>query len=327
MTNLINSKPDQKIILNILKYYNGNEETLEEIAGEGMNFIYGFKQKNRDCILRICTHKSHKKDQVLAELNWIEYLSDCGISVSKPIYTVDGNKVLTIDYQGHKLVIVAFEKAHGRHIEFEDWTTDFIEQLGTITGNIHKYSKNYIEESTETKRFNWKNSLFIEILNKSIPKTEVKLWERINSVIMEIEKLSVDKNSYGMVHGDIHVGNFFIGDNITLFDFDTCEYNYFIYDIAVAIFYSVLFIDPDQGNESGRAKDFLIPFKKGYLKSNNLDETWFNKINLFLKLREYILYALLITYHDDLDNLPFFLKIFMENRKEKIEQDQPYIKL
>lgn len=326
MTNLINSKPDQKLLFKILKSYNGIEETLEQIPGESMNYIYEFKQKSRDCILRISKHKSMGKDQVLAELNWIEYLSDSGISVSKPIKTVDGNKLLTIEYEGDELVIVAYEKATGRHIEFEDWTSDLIENLGSLTGNIHKKSKDYIKESTAAKRFNWKNSLFFEILNQSIPKTEVKLWERINSVIMEIDSLPVDETSYGMVHGDIHVGNFFIGDDITLFDFDACEYNYFIYDIAVAVFYSVLFIDPDQGNESGRGMDFLTTFKKGYMKNNNLDESWFNKINLFLKLREYILYALISTY-DDLDNLPFFLEIFMDKRKEKIEQDQPYIKL
>lgn len=323
MNNLINSKPNIETLNYVLNEFNGLKNSLKEITSESMNFIYEFKQKDKECILRISKHKLLEERQILAELNWINYLSKNDISVCSPILTTSGKQLLKVDSNDDQLLIVAFEKATGRHIEYEDWTVGLMKKMGIIVGDIHKLSTTY-SVNNGIKRFDWKNSIYFKILTNTIPKSENIIWERINALIDELEQLPRDSSNFGMVHADINVGNFFINDDITLFDFDGCEYNWYIYDIAVAVFYSVLFIDPDQRNEADRAKLFLRNFKEGYEERFHLDQNWFNNINLFLRLREYILYALVNSY-DDLENLPYFLEIFMQNRKEKIEKEEPYI--
>ena len=53
-----------------------------------------------------------------------------------------------------------------------------------------------------------------------------------------LDSLPKDDDCYGLIHADIHQGNFFVdeNDNITIFDFDDCHYHWFAYDLAVPLF-------------------------------------------------------------------------------------------
>ncbi|WP_369011133.1 phosphotransferase [Paenibacillus sp. MER TA 81-3] len=49
-----------------------------------------------------------------------------------------------------------------------------------------------------------------------------------------LKYLKQDKESYGLIHGDIKVGNFMVNHNvITMFDFDECQYSWCVKDIAI----------------------------------------------------------------------------------------------
>jgi len=102
--------------------------------------------------------------------------------------------------------------------------------------------------------------------------------------------LPKDRAGYGLIHQDAHGGNFFIKDGaITLFDFDDCMYGWFIYDIAMVLFYAAL------GKEDMAAftKTFMGDFLQGYAQENMLDPPWLPEIPHFLKLREIDLYAII----------------------------------
>lgn len=161
----INSRPTKDDLSRAVSRFGGNSNSLQEIDSDSMNYIYEFKKGETDCILRVSKYKELEANQVLSELDWISYLSGNGISVSDPIITNNGKKIIKKVSNGDSLLIVAFEKAKGRHIEYEEWNREFIKELGKLVGDIHKLSSKYKVDGSK-KRFNWKESLYFKNINR-----------------------------------------------------------------------------------------------------------------------------------------------------------------
>ncbi|MDO9027186.1 MAG: hypothetical protein Q7U87_04820, partial [bacterium] len=72
-------------------------------------------------------------------------------------------------------------------------------------------------------------------------------------------------------------------------------------------------------------KGLLPHFLEGYAQENRLDPKWLKEIPLFLKIREIDLYGAIHRSFDvnNIDNP--WVAGFMKGRKEKIEQDVPYL--
>ncbi len=98
-------------------------------------------------------------------------------------------------------------------------------------------------------------------------------------------------------------------------------YGWFIYDIAMVLFYAAL------GKEDMAAftKTFMGDFLQGYAQENMLDPPWLPEIPHFLKLREIDLYAI-IHRSFDVENIddPWCAR-YMAGCKEKIEENVPFI--
>jgi len=78
----------------------------------------------------------------------------------------------------------------------------------------------------------------------------------------------------------------------------------------------------DQANFT---REFMTNFLLGYRQENDFDDGWLKEIPSFLKLREIDLYAV-IHRSFDVDNLDDpWVANFMRNRKERIEEDVPFL--
>ncbi len=135
--------------------------------------------------------------------------------------------------------------------------------------------------------------------------------------INEILALPRDNGGFGLCHSDFHSGNFFVTDEgqITLFDFDDCQYAWYIYDIAMALFYAIS-MDCQSAEELEAAQTFLTNFLSGYRQEFSLDPVWLQQIPLFLKLREIDLY-IIIHRSMDMNNLDTWCARYMDHRREK----------
>jgi Ser/Thr protein kinase RdoA (MazF antagonist) len=136
--------------------------------------------------------------------------------------------------------------------------------------------------------------------------------------------LPKDRNSYGLIHGDAHPWNLLLHKgNIILTDFDFCEYNWFVSDIAVALFYALM--APIEGMDKiSFARCFMENFMSGYGKANNIEAYWMKQIATFLRLRMASKYVL--HYQEwRSDNMSERRNVAFMEWKYKIENDIPYI--
>jgi Ser/Thr protein kinase RdoA (MazF antagonist) len=286
------------------------------------SFMYEFyRPGDGEFILRVGHSRRRNPEMIAGEVDWINYLAQGGANVSRAILSTKGNLVEPIDDgEGEQFLATAFIKARGGPSWEAELPPNFTEHYGSVLGRIHRLTKDYVPAQAAWRRPEWDSPGNLELADW-LPASETVALQKFQDLMGFFEDLPKDRESYGLIHQDAHAGNFFVHEGqITLFDFDDCVYGWFIYDIAMVFFYELM------GHESDPAhiQKFTSAFLRGYSLENKLDPRWLAALPYFLKLREIDLYAL-IHRSFDLDSLDPWCARYMAGRKEKIENEVPYI--
>ncbi|QVK20579.1 phosphotransferase [Mycoplasmatota bacterium] len=299
--------------------YGFDMTTLEEVGGFE-NLIYSFKKNENKFILRISHSDHHNLYDLNAELEFIQFLKDNNAKVVTPIKSEKGNLVEMLGEKEPTFLATAFKFAKGRAPRREDATKEFFTEYGRVLAEMHKITKRFIPKN---RRIEWYEDVLIKDACSYLPENS-KVCSIFNELLNELHELPKDKESYGLIHTDMHMGNFFINDELEfeVFDFDDSAYKWFISDIAIVLFYSIWF-NPD---DLERADFVMKHFMKGYNQVNKLDDSWFSKLNLFLKFRRIILY-IVIHRSFDINNLPDWADRYIKLHEENILSDSPFIAL
>lgn len=109
-------------------------------------------------------------------------------------------------------------------------------------------------------------------------------------------------------------------NKITLFDFDECQYSWYVEDIAIQLFYMVYVVLDDSIQErNNQARRFLQYFLKGYERHTSIDSESLHDIGLFLRLREFIVYIGMYRSFD-LSNLDDWTSKYLQESKARLEK-------
>jgi amicoumacin kinase len=321
MDQLIKDRYNETILQEAMRRYGITNSQIHSLDAFE-SFIYEFERGSHAYILRIAHSLRRNESLVLGEVDWINYLAEGGVSVARAILSASGKLVEVIEDQwGGAFLVTAFVKARGQ-APWDLWTPKLYESYGEMIGRIHTLSKSYQPKQIAWKRPDWNDALF-EFVERYLPDSESIAKKKYTDICQHVNTLAKDRESYGLTHQDAHGNNLFVDERgqITLFDFDECAYNWFINDIAVALFYIV------QDAEDWRAftEEFMLHFLRGYIQACSLDFAWLKEIPNFLKIREIELYA--VMHRDfDVNNIEDeWCARFMHNRKSRIENDVPYI--
>jgi len=319
----IREQYNEKIFIEIISKYGFKKENVKLLDGFE-SFIYECVQDEYEYILRIShTGLRRTKEQILAEVDYINYMSDNGVPAARAIPSPKGNMLETAE-SNPLFVGVLFEKAKGHPPKREFWQPPFIEKYGQITGRMHQLTKLYNPISPVHRRTDGMADLegFAE---KFLPQEETDVILEWNDMLKHLHSLPKGKDEYGLIHQDLHGGNFFVDDNgnMTIFDFDDSQYFWFSHDIAMTLFYVVPH-NCVKKEDLDNARLFMKYFLTGYRRENNLEHRWIQEIPTFLRLREMDLY-IAIHRSMDLNDLDPWCASFMNNRKEKILGRVPYV--
>lgn len=317
---------NEDILASACSKFNMDGGSIKKVGGFE-NYVYGYTLDNKEYVLRL-THSSHRSiDMVQGELDWVHYLSNNHSAVCMPIYSKNHQLAEVIPItEDNYFIATSFEKSQGRHIQAKDANDSLFRTWGKAIGKMHQLTKNYKPQSTATTRPAWHEEKLFSNCREYLPEGHEIIADKLEDMIHKIKSLPQDKDGYGLIHTDIHSGNFFINNGeITVFDFDDCSYMYFISDIAIALFYCLLRPDTPE-NRLAFANRFLKAFLEGYREENQLDDYWIQLLPDFLKLRELELYV--VVYRScDMNNPGPWEENYMRNRKESIENDIPFLGL
>ena len=316
--------------------FNLKKEALQAFkAYEGCaNLVYACQHQGQPVILRVSYRQERSHSQILAELNYIRYLAENGVRVSKPIRSVGGNILEELKIEGITFYLVCFTKGRGSRVPDNNYRyrqdapiEEYFQNWGAMLGRMHSLSQRYQNQDPKITRPDWfqLHSQKLDI-NAQIPDRYSIVKRQINRLLDEIHTLPKDPHSYGLIHGDFNDGNFTVdysNGDMTVFDFDDSCYFWFVYELASAWEGGIgraMFKDLP-----GRLKfmeHYMNEVLLGYNKWNALSDDWLERIPLFIKLiqvEEFLHYA---QYIDDDDaetqaHLRYLIAC--------IEQDLPYM--
>lgn len=288
--------------------------------------LYEYKRGRKSFVLRLTVPEYADFELIKGEVDWINYLADNGVHVPRVIPSQSGKLVELIEVDDSSLAAVAFEKVEGRRIDFDnanEWNRELFEGYGETMGKIHTLTKRYKPEDKSLTRMEWHEQKWFDI-DAHLPRSESLARRKCHDLIKMTHTLPKDRSSYGLIHGDAHPWNLLVHKgNLIFTDFDFCEYNWFVSDIAVALFYALM--APIEGMEKiSFARCFMENFIMGYKKENSIDDYWMKQVPTFLRLRMVSKYML--HYQEWKSNLMSETRksAFLE-WKHKIENDIPYI--
>ncbi|TFE02211.1 phosphotransferase enzyme family protein [Jeotgalibacillus salarius] len=292
------------------------------------NYVYEVSKNGVPYVLRL-THSSHRtKTEVESELLWINDLHKRGINVSLVNKSEQGELVEVIQAEDTFFYACLFNKAPGSPVKLNDPVFDvpLFEKWGEITGELHTAARGF--DTAQIDRPHWYEDDLIE-LDQYLSAEDELIIQGNRELVGRIRQLPDDQRIYGLIHSDIHMGNFFAHEGeIHLFDFDDSMYFHYVSDIAIPLYYMSLWKNRELSLEerSAQGRVFLKSFLKGYLRKSDLDQEWLQKVPLFLKMRDYTLYG---VFHKqvDLENASERERALVESLRERLLNGEPIVDL
>ena len=118
---------------------------------------------------------------------------------------------------------------------------------------------------------------------------------RIEKIESAVNALPQDLGLYGICHGDFHLNNFFVeANNVWLFDFDSCCYANYLYDVASFV-QGIFLLGYKAGQDCRKVlyEDILPHLRYSYELSKACPEGYWDNLELMIAYRTaYTLLAL-----------------------------------
>jgi len=250
--------------------------------------VYRFYKQGKGYILRLSKRPIENVKYFKAEMDWLCYLAEKNMGVPVPLKTNDGEIVISTQENGENYIITAYSVVSGKPLELNDsdtWRKKMFYCWGKEMGTMHYYAKEYKPANNNLRQEFTCESEFHENI-KSCPFVG-KIMEGLLTEFMSLPK---DKESYGLIHYDMHPGNFYMDDDkVNVFDFDDSIYGWFALDIGIALYYALCGVNyyenVDDLRVNNSANVIIESFIEGYIQTNYLDDFWVSKIPKFMKLR------------------------------------------
>lgn len=253
------------------------------------NWIYDFDED--DAVLRLSSPARRSIGQLNAELEWMDYLAEHGIGVASPRRSRSGAYVEEIFVRNRMLNAVVFEKVRGRHISSpEEYTEDLLHTWGSTLGAMHSVTQHYRPKGERRPDWHAESGFRQSVEAMELPNSARRARERFGELLTWADSLDRTKATYGLVHCDLHSGNFFLdrAGRLICFDFDDCQYQWFGYDIAVPLF--LILLHWQNRAVQRELSDALAPFLEGYWRGGGASGIAEADVRAFLQLRAAMLF-------------------------------------
>jgi Ser/Thr protein kinase RdoA (MazF antagonist) len=228
------------------------------------------------------------------------------------------------DGHGAQFVATAFHKAPGVPPWDFGWSPELYVTYGKALGRMHALTTAYTPTDAQGFRPAWDHPTILDV-EANLTRHDPIALEKFQALEERCRRLPQTRDVFGLIHFDAHAANFLVDtvDRITFFDFDDCNYNWLAYDLAIVIFYMVMW----EQDKPAFTRYFLDHFLSGYRQEFRLDPSWLETIPMFLKMREIDLYGVVYRDFDPQELANPWIRGFMDGRKERIHADLPYVEM
>jgi len=217
-----------------LKKWEYDMDTLDQMLSQfriSSNAIYPFTQGGKVCFLRLAPIEEKMEKNVAGEMEFIDFLVHRGYPALEPLKAKTGDVFLKISTQWGEYFATAFRRVCGIPIEDTDFSSEIVFEYGKALGKLHALSTEYIP-----KHKKWTHVDVLEWIELTLREYHAKddIIAALSVLKKELNKLSVCKDNYGLIHYDFEVDNVFFdkkNGTCAVIDFDDGMYHWYILDI------------------------------------------------------------------------------------------------
>lgn len=274
------------------------------------NEVYLGRYNNKKIVVRVSKSKRRNINHVLSEMRFLDSLHE-DVNRVKPFY-ISGRSVVE---KGDR-VIAFFEYVEGPKWNELEHNDEIIFEAGRQLARIHKSS---FECNICFMREDYKKHNDIHLFQKNYPDKEFE--KEYNDVIDLIESTTNNKD-YFLIHGDYLFSNIIYNEGLTIIDFDDCEYGYYLYDIAVYMFYYLLGGNPNDMNIPLNRERFKV-FIKGYRSVRDIEHLDLEDLNPYFRLRQLKLMGTIAEYQGE--NMGEWQKRFVSSSLSRIKSKKDFV--
>jgi Ser/Thr protein kinase RdoA (MazF antagonist) len=238
-------------------------------------------------------------------------------TIGDDVHTIRPVKVGGAFVREHEDGVYAFfKKSDGLNWHETTLTDTTHYNAGKTLGLLHKA----FQKMDRKKRASYDAHPDLKLIKSSIPFHK----EETRKLLKTIASWDKPKNEYGLIHGDYLFGNLlYHGEDVTVIDFDDLEYGFYLYDVAVYLFYLLLGGNPKDIHKEPNIKVFKH-FIKGYRSVNKQTNLDFDKLNTLFRLRQLKLLGT-ITKTMDASKHGGWQKAYIEMTNHQLEKDEPFV--
>ena len=218
----------------VVTHYGLNEQSTCKFYVLGLHDNYLVESDDQKYILRIYRNNWRSKEEILFELEWLEFLKSRTDLVAELIKTKENGLTIQIDSPEGSRFASMFRYADG-NAPVNSINASQAELLGSAVANIHKVSDAFEPKYTRQELdITYLLHRSLNVIEPYLDNDEISylsnLRERLNTSLPELDKTP---DIYGLCIGDVNPTNFHIENNkITVFDFDQCGYGYRAFEIG-----------------------------------------------------------------------------------------------
>ncbi|WP_338586744.1 phosphotransferase [Paenibacillus sp. Y5S-9] len=260
----------------------------------GRNVVYTCEREGRESlILRVSFLPDRKREDYIAELEYVRYLFEHGASVSNVVNSKKGHLVEEITYDEHTFFVCMFVKAKGKllvenHYQYREGVplTEYYYNSGKILGKIHQLSKGF---TPVHRRHHLIDNYSGEYIDNLVPKSFPLLKEKMVELLNTLQGLDTNQETFGMIHFDYNDGNYSIDfdtGQITVYDFDNSCFGWYMYDLADLWTHGVGWVqfEPDADKRRQFMDDYFQNALAGYTSETKIEDSMLEKLPLFIQV-------------------------------------------
>ena len=286
------------------------------------SLFYRYQRDGEEYVARVTGEPDLAQQQT--EVAWVNYLADNGIGIVRAAPSANGALVEEFTLGEDPYFLVSLQRAPGKPPTREQWDRPLFKKLGGQIGKMHRLTQDFHQQFPQLQRGHWHQA---EIYNPDFLPQEFDVARgKCAEVIEQVQALPKNKDTYGLIHGDIHQWNFHLWRNKTiLFDTDECEMHYFAHDLGVLI-NSAVEESFNGASVNSYAEEFIGCLLEGYAEHWTLTPQWVAQLPLFIKLRE-IMSFIDAFLEWDMERLSLQQRIVLNRYQNAIENDVPVLHL
>ncbi|WP_190756710.1 phosphotransferase enzyme family protein [Nostoc sp. FACHB-145] len=181
-----------------------------------------------------------------SELLWLNALAiDTQLTVPQPVPNRLGEWVtsIAITELGTSIPCSLLQWIEGEHLDGEP-TAQQIRQLGILMAKLHQHSSSWLKPfgfsrpAHNVERLLAATSqLGMLVQNGTISSDDYQMFQKAAMQVQEfISSLQQTRDSWGVIHADLHQGNYVLyGGEVRPIDFSRCGFGFYLYDIGQSL--------------------------------------------------------------------------------------------